>query len=39
MMNRVNVERVESIVNPGYPFLYLFREGGRNGQKEETCHA
>lgn len=33
---RLNVER---IVNPGYPFLYSFREGGLNGQKEETSHA
>lgn len=33
------VKRVESIVNPGYPFLYLFRKGGLNEQKEETFHA
>ncbi len=31
--------RVESIVNPGYLFLYFFREGDRNEQKEETFHA
>ena len=32
-------KRVESIVNSGYPFLYIIRKGGRNGQREETFHA
>lgn len=43
MVSRVksvrSVRRVESIVNPGYPFLYLFRKGGQNGQKRETYYA
>lgn len=40
-MNRLKIEvfEVERIANPGYPFLYSFRKGGRNGQKEETIHA
>lgn len=30
---------VESMINSGYPFLYFFREGGRNGHKQETFYA
>jgi hypothetical protein len=33
------VKRVESMVNSGYPFLYFFRKGGRNGHKQETFYA
>lgn len=35
---RLNVE-VESMVNSGYPFVYFFRKGGRNGHKQETFYA
>ena len=35
---RLNVE-VESMVNSGYPFLYFFRKGGRNGHRQETFYA
>jgi len=31
--------KVESMVNSGYPFVYFFREGGRNGHKQETFYA
>jgi hypothetical protein len=31
--------KVESVINSGYPFLYFFREGGRNGHKQETFYA
>lgn len=35
---RLNVE-VESMVNSGYPFVYFFRKGGRNGHRQETFYA
>jgi DNA replication protein DnaC len=38
-LHQPSVKRVEIIVNPNYPFLYSFRKGGLNGQKEETFHA
>jgi hypothetical protein len=30
---------VESMVNSGYPLVYFFRKGGRNGHKQETFYA
>lgn len=35
---RLNIE-VESMINSGYPFVYFFRRGGRNGHKQETFYA
>jgi hypothetical protein len=37
-VKRIRV-KVESMVNSGYPFVYIFRTGGRNGHKQETYHA